>query len=154
MERYQVYKKRFEGGFMHITSLLAESRIGAIAFVKDGKRFGGYGNYYVTGLTLCIGEDISSNFPFHIQRRIKNRGVRVKIKGSLYDSRGIQQIRNSKTILRKAGGKADKSGSGKPLEDDPERGPEDIKGSICGHSEGAKETTQLTLFSVYAPPKT
>lgn len=81
---------------MYITSILADSRVEAIAFVRDPRKFGGYGNYYVTGLTINIGEDISSNFPFHIRWRIENGGIKAKTKGYMYEYKKNNPRRPSK----------------------------------------------------------
>jgi hypothetical protein len=84
MQRYQVYKKIDNTRMMHISSLLATSRIEANKIANDKKTNGGGGDYYVTGLVQDIGEDISNNFPPHTQRRVNNGGNKVKFKGSLY----------------------------------------------------------------------
>ena len=68
---------------IHISSLLAPTLIEAIKIANDKKNNGCGGNYYVTGLVCNIGEDISGNFPPHTQRRINNRGNKIKFKGIL-----------------------------------------------------------------------
>lgn len=85
---------------MHISSLLAPSLIEAMRIANDKKTNGGGGNYYVTGLVLDIGEDISSNFPPHTQRRINNGGNKIKFKGTLY------QYANEKNRKENTGKKA------------------------------------------------
>ena len=84
MQRYQVYKKINNNRMMHISSLLATSRIEANKIANDKKTNGDGGYYYVSGLVHDIGEDISNNFPPHTQRRINNGGKKVKFKGTLY----------------------------------------------------------------------
>lgn len=84
MQRYQVYKKINNTGMMHISSLLATSRVEAIKIANDKKANGSIGDYYVTGLVHDTGEDISSNLPLHTQRRINNGCKKVKFKGTLY----------------------------------------------------------------------
>ncbi len=98
MNRYLVYKKRQNGGFMYITSILSETRNKAIDFVDDPKQFGGFGKYYVTGLSRDYGEDLMSNMPFHINKRIENKGIKVKSKGYLYEYK--VNPRRSQTKLR------------------------------------------------------
>jgi hypothetical protein len=90
MERYQVYKKIRNGRMMHISSLLAPSRIEAMKIIKDNKNNSG-GDYYVTGLVHDIGEDVSDNFPPHTQRRINNGGNKIKFKGTLYQYAKIEK---------------------------------------------------------------
>lgn len=87
LQRFQVYKRRLNGGpLIHITSMLAANRIEAIKIDSDPKNTGrvGHGDYYISGITRFIGEDISSDFPVHIQRRIENKGAKVKYLGCLH----------------------------------------------------------------------
>ena len=84
MQRFQVYRKINNTRMMHISSLLASSRIEAMKIANDKKTNGGHGDYYVTGLVHDIGEGISNNFPLHTQRRINNGGNKVKFKGTLH----------------------------------------------------------------------
>jgi hypothetical protein len=69
---------------IHVSSLLASSRIEATLIANDKKTNGGGDNYYITGLVHNIGEDIRTNLPNHIQRRINNKGNKIKYKGKLY----------------------------------------------------------------------
>lgn len=82
MNRFQIYKVVSNGRLMPIRSLLATSRQDAIN--QDKKHWYGGGKYLVTGLIKDIGEDISSDFPPHTQRRINNGGNKIKFKGTLY----------------------------------------------------------------------
>jgi hypothetical protein len=69
---------------MHITSLLATSRIEAMQIVNrfEPKQ---RNKHYVTGLRINMSDDME--FPQHIQRRIDNKGIKVKYEGYLYKYR-------------------------------------------------------------------
>ena len=84
MQRFQVYKKNSLNGLIHINSILAASLGEAIKMANDTKTNGGGDNYYVTGLIRNTNEDISQNFPSHIQRRIINKGNKTKFKSTFY----------------------------------------------------------------------
>lgn len=84
MKRFQVYKKKQNGGLMHITSIIANSLQEAIEIANEKKTSAGGRCYYVAGIIKNTGEDISRNFPCHISRRIENKGKRTKFNGSLY----------------------------------------------------------------------
>jgi hypothetical protein len=78
MQRYQVYKKINNKRMMHISSLLASSRVEAMEIINNKKTNGDCGNYYVTGLVHDVGENIANNFPPHIQRRINRSDKGLK----------------------------------------------------------------------------
>ena len=83
-KRFNVYKKTKDGTIIHVTSLLANSLKDAYYEINKCKISKGGLAYIVTGITKNINEDISMNFPIHIQERIKNRGFKVKNNGYLY----------------------------------------------------------------------
>lgn len=68
----------------HVTSLLAISRIEASLIIREQSGNKGWYDYYITGITHDSGEDLSSYFPHHIRDRIKNKGVRMRKHGYLY----------------------------------------------------------------------
>jgi len=83
---FWVYARCSNEQLIHVTVHYSESRIKAISeYGKD--QIGGANRYYLTGLQVDLNEDLASNFPAHVDRRIKNNGARIKYKGSLYEFR-------------------------------------------------------------------
>ena len=82
MKRFNVYRLRANGSLWHVTCVYAGNL--ADAYLEWGISKERRRDYKVSGLSWECGEDISRDFPPHIQRRIENKGKTVKFNGALY----------------------------------------------------------------------
>jgi len=78
---FHVYRKRSDGSMHHVTSFRSGSRIEAIKiFSKENNMSLGY---YVTGMLQKTNEAL--DIPFHSQRRIEDRGIKIRRYGYMYE---------------------------------------------------------------------
>lgn len=68
LKLFQVYRKRKDGGYYHVTSVRALSLKDAIKRNSESS----FGDFRVIGITIDTGQPYDSNdFPFRVLRKIK-----------------------------------------------------------------------------------
>lgn len=79
LKRFQVYGVRTDGSYWHVTSMMASCLREALAI---NRKTGTCTKYRVTGVTLDTGQPYDDrDFPYHIYKRIENKGKRIKNNG-------------------------------------------------------------------------